>query len=785
MIVVADIYDIKAVDIDNKIYFLVQFEIGQKSRMVPADMKFYMEVPVENREMLERELPRYDWSPGMNIVELGWTDTDGNPLISIEYISLEQKKLFVQTFNELYIHNADLSEERLWMQYHGHVRGDFMRKPLFFDTEVDPTDINRKMESTNNAVKYNNRFLMIGMSNQDKSYSYIDDDEKSMLMSAYSRAKQHSCLIGWSSGGHKRSFDIPYLMGRSAILGLKQSWDKIPHLDLMYCYKDYKRFNKELGEVVHLGLDDVSELHLGYGKTEKAYHKLLDWFKNDRLSLDTYCMNDVYLMMDLYKKIDGLRDVLKVEVIKRKLGCLDPNDSYISSFVEKKFCDLARDMKIGIPNGRSWKHRDTGKVCPFCNTLHDGDFDVEVCSNCGEDIKKTGAGGLVSAPNIGLSYNTIFVDFQSLYPTIYMTHNIGINTVDWDNSGDNIIKTEELNFFEEPRSLNAIFMEWLLVERMKYRKARDSYIKGTPEYAYNDLHQQAFKDIMVSANGVLEQKYFKFKNQKIYNSCTKTGQIYAKFLVQAGKEIGLEVKSLDTDGIHYISPYKDVEETIEHLEEIETYLCDRVKELAMERWELPEKYYSIYPRCEKICSHFFSIAKKSYIMKIIYDDGKHVERFDAKGMPGVKYNTLELLKEILKNIFKEVIFKLPPGADYVSSCVDYLLALKDDLFSGRRDDLLMYSQGVDKLGGRLPWDRAAAKLDEMGKFEPGMIIRYIKRKGGDIILPDYEDYEVDYGTYHYYWTGAVCSWIKRLLPDVVGIRELGFEEVMPNATFNW
>lgn len=782
----AELYDIKAIDIDDKLCFKVQYDIGQRPRIVPANMDFFVEASISERERFIEQLPTYDWSVGMSVEDRGWIDTEGNALVSIKYISLGQKSLFMQTFDDVVFYNADISEEALWMRHFGHTMANFMAKPLKFDIEVDPTDINTKMESSVDAIKYSNRVLMFGCADDfGNVYPIIEDDERKLLKTAFAVATKYSSLVGWNSGGYKKSFDIPYLQGRSKVLGLKLPWKEVPHQDLMHVYKNYKKIQKDLGEVVHLGLDDVAEKYLGYGKTERAYHKLVDWFLNDKMALETYCMNDVLLLNDLCKKIPALMDGMNVEVVKRKLAYLRPNEHYVSSFVDSKFIEFAMQQKLATPKQKEWIHRDPGKVCPFCDYLHKGDFGVEVCAGCGADIKKTGAGGLVLAPKPGLTFNTIFIDYYSLYPTIYITHNIGVNTVDWSGKAEDTIKTEELSFFKNPRGLNATFMDWLLTDRKRYRDERDKYVKGTDEYLYYDMYQAALKDILVSANGVLEQKNFRYKNQKIYNSCTKTGQIYLQLLLEAATELGLELVQADTDGIHLLSPYGTVEETVEHLKEIEEHLYNRVKEKALARWNIPEEYYVVYPRCEKICSHFFSIAKKSYVMKIVYDDGKWVERFDAKGMPAVKYNTLPLLKEILKNIFKEVIFKLPPGADYVDACVNYLLALKDDLYSGRRDDLLTFSQTVDKLGGRNPWDRAATKLYEMGKFEPGMIIRYIRRKNGQVILPDYEACNIDLNTYNVYWTGAAGSWVKRLLPDVAGIKELGFEEAMENDTGIW
>jgi len=49
----------------------------------------------------------------------------------------------------------------------------------------------------------------------------------------------------------------------------------------------------------------------------------------------------------------------------------------------------------------------------------------------------------------------------------------------------------------------------------------------------------------------------------------ESGVVYIANQLEAGEEIGLKLKAGDTDGIHFLSPYPTVEETIEHLEEIE------------------------------------------------------------------------------------------------------------------------------------------------------------------------------------------------------------------------
>jgi DNA polymerase I len=463
-------------------------------------------------------------------------------------------------------------------------------------------------------------------------------------------------------------------------------------------------------------------------------------------------------------KVKGIREMMDIEASKVQLGYLEPNRRYVSSFVDNVFSKIALQRRMAIPQMDRWQHRDP------------------------ETLLAKGAGGYVPEPEIGLHFNIVSIDYFSLYPTIYMTHNNGINTVDWDREDEEAILSDELQFNNHPKALNAEFMEYLIGTRGEYRKERDKYEKGTDEYNDLDVKQNAFKSILVSANGVLEEKKFRYKNQAIYNSTTKTGQSYLKLLIEACESLGWELIGGDTDGAHFKTPYDTIEEIVEALPMAEEIIQNYVRTEAQARWNIPDELYAILPRCEQISSHFFYIAKKSYVRRIVWEDGKYLSkpRFDAKGMPGVKYNTLPLLKEILKNVFKEVIFNVERGTDYVPLVVDYLLKCRDDLFSGRRDDWLTFAQRVDKLDGRLPHNRAGKILAERGLFVPGMIISFIRRANGSLILPDYEEeVEVDRRTYNYWWQGATASWMKRLLPEVAGDRSLGFREASQTKKLDW
>lgn len=768
----AEIYDIKAFDNVDGIVFRVKYDFGEQTE--PANMKFYIEVLEEHVKILDELITNAGYAHEVEYEERDWIDVDERATISVEYKSLRVKSLIRQLAeaNDISIFNGDISEEYLWILEHGHEYGSIMKNPVSFDVESDPTNMNSKWASLDPNVKFGNRIYGIGFKdlNSGNERFFTDKNESLMLQKAYAYALNFTCLFGWSSG----SFDIPMLQGRSELLGLKLKWKNLPHIDAMWAYEQFKEKTKEFGEVVYKSLDYVSNLYLGEGKVDIGGYANLKkiWEAEDYLLLEIYCMQDVRLTYDLVNKIEEMKNVMDIEASKIQLGYLnacratrDSGEVYPTSFVDSVLTMLSHNRQISVPMEKAWQHRDAEDV-----------------------VLPKGVGGWVPEPDKGLHFNVVSIDYLSLYPTMYITHNVGVNTVDWNKEYDDSIKTEELWFRPEPKALNAEFMEYLLETRKKYRELRDGYEKGTPEY--NDYHikQSAFKDLLVSANGAMEEKHFRYKNQPIYNSITKTGHVYLRYLKEAGELLGWKMIGADTDGGHFTTPYGSIEEIVEALPEVEAFIYDYIRKKAIEKWNVPENLYDITPRCEQISSHVYYIAKKHYVRKIVWEDGKYLSepRFDAKGLPAVKYNTLPLLKEILKNIFKKGVFSVAPGEDYIPKTVDYLLGVRDDLISGRRDDWLTFGQRVHTLGGRLPHDRAAEELNKRGLFESGMIVRFIRRRNGNVVLPDYDkDVDIDRGTYVYYWTGTVAKWITKLLPEVAGFKELGFKAARPTKKLGW
>ena len=281
----------------------------------------------------------------------------------------------------------------------------------------------------------------------------------------------------------------------------------------------------------------------------------------------------------------------------------------------------------------------------------------------------------------------------------------------------------------------------------------------------------AYKLLLVSANGVFDQENFKYRNQPVYEATTLTGQWYLRAAKKIAEEMGYTVYYGDTDSIFISTPYDgDYKKNVRSIALIEDKLNARLKEIAVKKFNLDPNNYTIDLRFEKMYSKIYFSEKKNYVGKQVWKDYKWLDPMDeksvdAKGIVMMKYNTVPIVKEAMSEVFKILLSNLEDETELRKKFILYLSKLKADLYSGKRDDLLVISQKVDRLTGyknEPAHVKAAKKLDAMGKFEPGMNVEYIQDITGEVILYGIEKTKVSRRTYDKYWRGSVGKWVDRI-----------------------
>jgi DNA polymerase I len=403
-----------------------------------------------------------------------------------------------------------------------------------------------------------------------------------------------------------------------------------------------------------------------------------------------------------------------------------------------------------------------------------------------EKVKKKGEGGLVIEPNRGLKMNVWACDFKSLYPNIIRTHNIGINNAVWSKKmmDRKDLKTKEgVAFKRHIKSLNAMIMDELIETRFKYRQLLNDPSLTKDERRWYGTMSDAYKLMLVSANGILDNKYFKFRNQRLYNATTMTGQWYTMAVKKIAERMGYKVHYGDTDSLFLDMPSSDHKKSIAAIPFIEDELNRRLKALAVKTFNLDPNNYYIDIRFEKAYSKIYFSEKKNYIGKMSWKDYKWLDpddedSTDAKGIVMMKYNTIPIVKEAMKEIFNILLSDIDSEKEINRQITSYLMKLKADLYAGKRDELLVKSQKVDRLDGYKSEPahvRAAKKLELLGQFEPGMNVEYVEDKTGNILLYGIDTGKIAKRTYDFYWRQHVGKWVEKLVGrEVSSVKALDF-----------
>lgn len=694
-----------------------------------------------------------------------WTDMEECPLYEMSFKTYDDWSKAVARLNYAKI---NLSYDDDWistfMRHHDMVCNDYLKKYVSLDIEVDPRgmdikNLNFMQPIVSAALIGNDGFKNVFKVKIDAKLKIDYEDEKKLIQKIYSVVSRYWCVIGWNILG----FDWKYLKGRSELLGLDLPWDNFIVFDIMEKYKEFIKKDRKPGEITDNKLDSAAFRMLKKHKIEVNVFKYLKLLRDDPKKALTYVETDAQLVKELYE-IKGIGSLCAIDLALAQHLVTFPMFNHPTYIFERYIDKKARDRMMVLP--KKWKHYQ-------------------------EKVDKKGAGGLVLDPKTGLHANVWICDFKSLYPNIIRTHNIGVNNAIWNGSksGADIIQTAGISFKKNVKSLNAEIMDELIETRYKYRDMLNNPKLDTETRRYYQIMSDAYKLLLVSANGILDNKYFKYRNQNVYEATTLTGQWYLRTARDVAISLGYDVFYGDTDSLYLSTPFDgDYKRNVDSIEMIEDQLNSKIKEIALQTFNLDPNRYTIETRFEKIYSKIFFSEKKNYIGRMVWKDNKWLEKddpkaVDVKGIVMMKYNTIPIVKEAMDNIFKIVLSDISDDKELKEKCVLYLKKLKADLYSHKRDDLLVISQRVDKLEGyknEPPHIKAAKKLAALGKFEPGTNVEFIPDKTGNIILYGIDNDQVSRRTYDFYWESHVGKWIDKILGrEIASVPELDFGLARP------
>ena len=492
------------------------------------------------------------------------------------------------------------------------------------------------------------------------------DTEKEMLMAfkQYMNEKDIDIMTGWNIFG----FDLEYIYKRAAMVGCGIDFYQLSKLRDTECHLVMKklsssalgdnflkllpmpgRFIFDMFHEVKKGykldsysLNNVSKLYLGDQKIDMApkemFARFLEGDPKKLYEVAEYCIKDTLLPHKLMKKMCILLNL--IEMAK-------------ATWVPVSFL-VERGQQIKVFSQLSKKARELGYMVP---TIKYGSLPEEQYE-----------GATVLEAQKGAYYTPITaLDFEALYPSIMMAHNLCYSTYVMDerrygniegihyetfNIGDKTYKFAQ----DVPSLLPAILAE---LKQFRKKAKRDmAAATGYMKEVYNGK-QLAYKVSMNSVYGFTGAGKGILPCVPIASTttCRGRGMIEeTKTYVEANFP-GAKVRYGDTDSVMVefdVGDRKGIE-AIEYSWEI----GERAAEECSALFKKPNNL-----ELEKVYWPYFLYSKKRYAAKLWTkgkDDQMHMDYVDVKGLQLVRRDNTPHMREVCKELLDVVLTSGDPG----------------------------------------------------------------------------------------------------------------------------
>lgn len=630
---------------------------------------------------------------------------------------------------------------------------------LYFDIETDDTIVG--------LMVGRDRILSWAAIDDQGKVFYESGDEKTILEKFVKLIQKYDIISGWNSD----QFDLPYIQIRCEKHNIKYKWRSLLHVDMMQrCFKIYSYEANIIG-LKNFSLDEVARAFLDKKKVEHEGFKIHELFESYPDKLKEYNIQDAQLLYDLDTKLN----IIELMIQECKWTGTFLNKFYIGELLDNYILRSAKQKNKILESRAS---------------------DAQL-----EELEKISiAGGFVAKPILGVYKHVNICDFKSLYPSIIVGWNIGIDsldrilTVDGANALTKVLegrKIEEMPFTEwqtflqaEKRRLdphneyiqtanNAFFkrsvpsfigdlVENLLNERKEYKKKLKILEFDTPEYNNTFAAERVVKEMANSMFGITCEKRSRYFNKSVSEGITYTGQYLNKMTSWLVEQFGLKSIYGDTDSI-FVVGIDDLEPKIE---EINNVLREKLDTDVGLRKNI------VYLEYEKHFSHLILLEKKRYTGILTMKDGKAINKIFSRGTEDVKKGNLKLSKQT----FNELTLKLFDDNFTVKDAIEYIKQLRYKLAYDIIDpEHLVLVNRVSKqiehyktlslharLAKRLIKTKVILPIVESAKkvgTRLEFIVVDVNGKNEGILLSEFK------GEWHreYYWQVQIYAPLKRLL----------------------
>jgi DNA polymerase elongation subunit (family B) len=680
---------------------------------------------------------------------------------SIDSLRYDLLNLNVEVFE------FDLTKSKRYMIDNNIEIEDDMRV-LYFDIETD--------DSKGGIEIGRDRIISFAACDDKKTY-FKTGEEKKILQAFVNLIKRYDVITGWNSEG----FDLPYIQMRCEKYGIKYNWRSIIHVDLMQrCFKLYA-FQMALIGLKNFHLNEVARCFLNSAKTDLGGVKINVLERENPELLKKYNINDAVLLLRLDKKLN----IIPLMVKECCMTGSFMNKFYIGELLDNYILREAKAEQLILQSRPS-------------------DIEYEKLA----DVNVTG--GYVAEPKTGLYNHVHICDFKSLYPSIIIGWNIGIDalnktlTVEGTKAMATFLglrKIEEIDyetwktflqaekirldpnneflqtcnnafFSREKQSFYSKLVEGLLNLRKEYKKKLKGLTVNTPEYINHHSAEMVIKEMANSMFGITCDKRSRYFNKPVSEGITYTGQYLNKCSAWLATQDKLTPIYGDTDSI-FITGTEDFNEEI-------VKINTDLSKLLETDFKVFKNVVSL--EYEKKYRRLLLLEKKRYTGLLSIKDGKEIDLIHSRGTEDIKKSNAIIGRRIFTE-FTNKILRTDVTSDEARK---YVVDLKEHIFKDNLsvEDLTL----INKISKRLEdyktlslHGRLAKRLIAEGKLLPivenrkgyGTRLEYVivdvngKREG---VLADEFAGECDR---IYYWNVQIYAPIQRVLECVWPAQDWG------------
>ena len=606
--------------------------------------------------------------------------------------------------------------------------------------------------------------------------SYETEREMLMAFKEYLMENDIDIITGWNIFG----FDLEYIMKRAVMTKCDPSFYEMSKLKNHSCALVYKklsssalgdndlkilpmpgRFIFDLFHEVKKGykldsykLDNVSKLYLGDNKIDMPPKEMFARFiEEDPVKLREvaeYCIKDTLLPHRLLSKLCTLINLLEMAKATWVPLC------YL----------VERGQQIKVFSLLTKKAREMGFMVP---TISWGQY-----STVGYE------GATVLEAQKGAYYTPITaLDFEGLYPSIMMAHNLCYSTLVMDSKYEDIpgIKYETFGFYKFAQDVPSLLPSILLELKQFRKQAKKDMAKSTGalKEMYNGK-QLAYKVSMNSVYGFTGAAKGMLPCVQIASTVTLKGRSMideTKAYVEKNFP-GAKVRYGDTDSVmvEFDVGNRKGKEAIEYSWEI----GERAAEECTKLFKAPNNL-----ELEKVYCPYFLYSKKRYAAKLWTkgkDGNMNMDYIDVKGLQLVRRDNTPHMREVCKELLDVVLESSdtgPPKALALQRAIELIegdipnekLILSQGLSDTYKSQNLSHVQVRNKMRERQPGSEP----------QSGDRVPYILLDTGDPKAKAYEKaedpkYAKDHNLkvdYNYYFINKflnpVCDLIEPLFED--------------------